>query len=280
MTYQPVIGVGGYGGWRILETTRVRQQETFDSSATIARDIEYFRANIESATSAEALVGDRQLLTVALGAFGLGDEINKPAFIRRVLEDGTESSTAFANRLGDQRYREFSEAFGYGNITNGTSIFLESFQEDVIARYKTLEFERAVGNIDDDMRLALNFKRAIEDISTGENVDNVGWLSIMGQAPLREVVATALGLPDATSQLDIDRQVEIFEDKALTVLGSSSASVFTDPAKVEDTIRRFFLFRQIESGPSATTAGLGALTLLQSSALGGGATVNLFQSQF
>ena len=51
--------------------------------------------------SAEALVKDRRLLTVALGAFGLDGEIDKKFFIRKVLEGGTEASDSLANRPYD-----------------------------------------------------------------------------------------------------------------------------------------------------------------------------------
>ena len=40
--------------------------------------------------SAADLVADRRLLKVALGAFGLEGEIDKKAFIRKVLEEGTD----------------------------------------------------------------------------------------------------------------------------------------------------------------------------------------------
>jgi len=279
MTFQPIIGAGGYGGWRILEATQVRQRETFDRSPVLARDIEYFRANIENARTAEDLVKDRRLLTVALGAFGLRDEIGKKAFIQKILEGGTDDPRSFANRLGDPRFQALAKAFDYGNITQGSNVLLKSFQEDVIARFKTQEFERAVGEVDNDMRLAMNFKREIGALAASDTADRSGWLRVMGNKPLRELLTTALGLPSSISELDIDKQREIFADKSLQVFGNKSVAVFKDPAKIEDAIRRFFLFRQLANGPSADTPGMAALTMLQSSGLGQGGGLNLLLSQ-
>ncbi len=280
MFFTPTIGVGGYPGWLVLERSRERQQEVFDRSPEISRNVDYFRQNIGSALTAEALVTDRRLLTVALGAFGLSEEIGKRAFIRRVLEEGTERSDAFANRLNEPRYRAMAEAFGYGDIIQGSSVLLRSFQEDLIARYKSAEFERAVGETDPDMRLALNFKSAIGAIATADNVDRVGWFQIMGQRPLRELLATALGVPSSAAQLDIDQQREIFRDRARRLFGNDSPSVFADSANIDVAIRRFFLFRQIENGPGAQTGGAAALTLLQNtSGLQGAALTNLLLSQ-
>lgn len=277
--FRPAIIVSGYSGWRVLEKTEPKQRETFEKSPGLLRDIEYFKENISKAKTAEDLVKDRRLLTVVLGAFGLGDEINKRGFILRILEGGTDADDSFANRLNEPRFKAMAKALGYGNIA-GPKIELNSFQDDIISRFKSLEFERAVGDVDSDMRLAMNFKREILAIAQTESVDRSGWLQAMGQLPVRTLLSTAFGFPDAVAQLDIDRQVEMFEAKAQDLYGDKSAAVFLDPENVEDVIRRFFLFQQMKSGPNASTPGAAALTMLQTSALGGGASIaNLFLSQ-
>ncbi len=280
MFFQPVIGTGGYSGWLILQRTETRQREIFEQSPTLERNIDYFRENIQNALSAKDLVSDRRLLSVALGAFGLDEEINKRAFVQKILEDGTESSQAFANRLNEPRYLAFAQAFSYGNADGGARVLLEDFQEDIIARYKVRAFDRAVGEVDNDARLALNFRREISDIVSGDSSETTIWFRIMGQQPIREVVATAFNLPQEISQLDVDRQRELFEDKAARVLGTSDPNVLADPDVIDDLLRRFFLVRQTENGPTSLTPGFSALTLLQNTALGAGATQNLFQSQF
>ena len=277
--FQPAVGTGGYLGWRVLENSEVRQREQFEQSPLIEREVEYFRENISKATSAEALVEDRRLLRVALGAFGLGDELNKGAFIQKILEEGTLEDRSFANRISDQRYRDLADTFSYGNLVD-PEVGSEAFREDIIARYKTLEFERAVGDVDGDMRVAMNFKREIGDIAaTAVENETTAWFQIMGNPPLRELVATALNIPAEASQVDIDQQQEFFADRAQSVFGSSSPEIFSDPDTVNDIIRRFFLNRQLENGPGVLTPGFGALTLLQNTTLGAGASLNLFLSQ-
>lgn len=279
MAFLPIAPIGGYGGWLVLQRTAPVQRAAFEKSPQLQREIDYFRENIAKATTAEALVKDRRLLAVALGAFGLGDEIDKRAFIRKILEEGTDDPKSFANRLNEPRFKAFAKAFGYGNLLGGTNVALNSFQGDIVARFKSLEFERAVGESDADMRLAMNFKREIATIASGENVDRVGWLQAMGQKPLRELLTTAFGLPVSLAKLDVDQQKGIFEEKSLKMFGEKSIAVLKDPEKVDAIIRRFFLFRQVEAGPSPTTRGAAALTLLQSSAIGGDGAANLFLSQ-
>ena len=278
MFFQPAIGTGGYTGWIILGRTEARQRETFEKSPTLNQNIDYFLENISKAKTAEDLVSDRRLLTVALGAFGLGDEINKQAFVQRVLEDGTESGEGLATRLSDPRYTKFAEAFGYGNASNGSNVLLQDFRNDIVARYKSLEFERAVGEVDDDMRLGMNFRREISDIADPETKEKTAWFQIMGQKPLREVLSVALNIPKDVGSLDIDRQQEIFADKAKSLLGDSNPAIFDDPEVVDEVLRRFFLMRQVENGPSADTPGFAALTLLQGGPIGGESLFNLLIS--
>lgn len=279
MAFLPAIGTGGLLGWRILEKTAPTQQAAFERTPTLNRNIEYFRENIDKALTAKDLVADRRLLTVALGAFGLSDEINNRGLILRMLEGGTDEERALANRFADPRYRAFVKAFSYGNSDAGLKILTKSFQDDVVSRYKALSFERAVGDVDNDMRLAMNFKREIADIAGGDHSDRTKWFQLMGNRPLRELVATALNIPDSVSQLDLDRQQEIFADKAQRMLGVSSMDAFNEPEKMDLVIRRFFLNRQLEQGPSQTTPGYAALSMLQSSGLGASSLSNLILSQ-
>ncbi len=71
MSFQPVVPLSGYVGWRFLERTIDAQQEAFNTSQPIARATDYFREKIAQVRTADDLVADRQLLSVALGAFGL-----------------------------------------------------------------------------------------------------------------------------------------------------------------------------------------------------------------
>lgn len=154
-------------GWRFLQRTGASQQAAFETSATIRRDVDYFREKIGSVTSATELVADRRLLKVALGAFGLEGDIDKKAFVRRVLEENLLDVKALANRLTAPAYKDMAEAFGFGGLT-GAQTGRPGFAEGIVAAYKTRAFRSAVGEVNDDMRLALNFRREIADLSAGE----------------------------------------------------------------------------------------------------------------
>ena len=50
---------------------------------------------------------------VALGAFGLQDDLPNRFFIQKVLEGGTLSTDSLANKLSDPRYAALAKAFGF-----------------------------------------------------------------------------------------------------------------------------------------------------------------------
>ena len=86
MTFQPVIPFGGNAGWSFLQRTLESQQATFEKGTVLRRDVDYFRENIGNISTAADLVADRRLLNVALGAFGLDDDLPNKAFIQKTCK--------------------------------------------------------------------------------------------------------------------------------------------------------------------------------------------------
>ena len=265
MSFQPIIPFSGVAGWSFLNRTLEDQTDAFTETQKIKRDREYFRENISSVSTAQDLVADRRLLSVALGAFGLGEDINNTFFIKKVLEDGTLDEKALSNRLGDKRYSEFSRTFGFGDTGIGYTK-ISSFAEKIIASYETKEFERAVGDQDENLRLALGFQKDLSDIMSKQTTEDGYWFSVLGSPPLRRVFEQALGVPSAVATLDLDRQVEEFRSRADRVFGNSEVSEFANPDVQEDLVKRFLIRAELASFTATTSSGSIALTLLQNAA--------------
>jgi hypothetical protein len=263
MSFAPVIPLGGYAGWSYLKRTLPQQQAAFDAAPERQRDAEYFRARIGSIGTAEALVADRRLLRVSLGAFGLEDDINNRFFIRKVLEDGTLREGALALRLADSRYREFSAAFGFGDFPV-PSTRLSDFADRTLGAFAQRQFEAAVGRQDASLRLALNAEREVARLAGRAQGEDTKWFSVMGAQPLRQVFQTALGLPPSFAAIDIDQQLGVLKEKTERLFGNSGISQFAAPQQMERLVRTFLLRAGTEAQPAATAAGSAALLLLQS----------------
>src|SRR5271156_3156553 len=73
----------------------------------------YYEANIGGVTSIQDFVGNYRLLSYALDAYGLGDQIAAKALITQVLQGGVSNPKSLANALPDSRWRAFAAAFSF-----------------------------------------------------------------------------------------------------------------------------------------------------------------------
>jgi hypothetical protein len=262
VSYIPIIPTGGNAGWAYLQRTRETQQAAFEGSAVVQRDTDYFKENIGRINSAEELVKDYRLLKVTLGAFGLGEDINSKFFVRKVLEEGTLSKDAFANKLSDKRYREMAQAFGFDLSTPRSKV--SDFPDRILSAYRERQFEVAVGEQDQSLRMVMGFDRDLGNVVKNASSEDSMWFSIMANKPLRSVFESAFNLPTAVGTLDIDRQLEIFREKSEAFFGTSNPADFLEPENQEELTRRFLVQSDLSAGMSMLTPGAAALTLLQS----------------
>lgn len=261
MTIRPLIPQTGVMGWRFLQRTMGQQMAAFGQGATIQRDTTYFEAHIQHIDTAEQLVSDRRLLRVALGAFGLQDDIDNRYFIRKVLEGGTFTPDALANRLADDRYTRLAKTFGFGDLSVPHSK-ISDFGQKITGLYRDQQFQRAVGEQDGAMRLALYAQTQLPSLAADKGSDSTKWFRVMGTAPLRQVFEKALGLPHSFGRLDLDQQLGVLREKSERQLGIRSVNDLADPDIRDRLINRFLIRGQVQTS-SNLHHGATALSLLQ-----------------
>lgn len=261
MTFSPIVPFGGYSGWAFLKRTQTSQKAAFDTTATVKRDEDYFRAKIGKVNSAEELVADRRLLQVALGAYGLEGDINNKYFIKKVLADGTLTDGTLANKLANKQYEKLSAAFGFGDFSTPRNK-LSDFADKTLALYKQRQFETAVGEQNGDYRIALNAERELPALAKKTSSEDTLWYTVLGNVPLRRVFEGALGLPKSFGSIDLDQQLSTMKTRLEARTGSNSLRQFVDPAKVESIIRRFLVQSDLTNASAQTPQG-SALELLQ-----------------
>jgi hypothetical protein len=262
VTFQPILPSSGYVGWAFLKRTMTSQSTSFAAQSSMRAEEDYFRDKIGKISTAADLVADRRLLKVTLEAFGLEGDLNSRYFIRKVLEDGTLKTGALANSLADKQYAKLSAAFGFGDYDTPRTK-LSDFADKIIASWKDRRFESAVGEQNNDLRLALNTRRELASVAGSGGSEVTKWYRIIGNTPLRTVFQTALGLPTTFGKLGVDQQVSILQNKASAAFGATSVSQFTDPDKVETLIRRYLARGEANAVAATTGRGVTALAMLQ-----------------
>lgn len=263
MSYAAIVPIGGHAGWAFLQRTRMQQQEAMSASPGQQRLTDRFAEKIASITSAEDLVSDRALREVALGAFGLQDDMENRAFLIQVLNSNTYDEGSLASRLGDKRYLTFARTFGFGDI-GGARTGDVGFARRTIDAFQDQQFEISVGDSDENLRLAMSVERELARINERSSLsDDARWYTVMATPPLRAVFQTALGLPDSFGALDVDQQLQEFRARAESRLGSGKVSDFSSTEMQEKLISTFLSGSEAKAlAAGSSSSGQLALTVL------------------
>lgn len=279
MVFQPVIPLSGLAGWNFLQETYDSQLDTYSKSPSIERDIEYFKEKFAQPLAVEDFLSDPRLRRVTLTAFGLNGEEWKTGYIRNILEEVQDPESTFLQRLNNTQYTNFAEAL---EPANGQINLITSEIDTIAARYAAESFELAVGQQNDSMRLALNYRDGVSEVVTEDSSDEAILFKLLGSEPIRAVLDTALGIPADLAQLDIDRQAEYLDDRLKSQFGINSVQDLKDPEVVDQVLKRFQILAGINQNFASTSSASTALVLLGNAASGFGAVAsqNLFLSGF
>lgn len=232
-----------------------RQVEATAKDPVVQRATTYFRDNLTTNTTAQDLVSDYKMLQVALGAFGLGDDIANKAFIRKVLESDLGNKTSLVNRLSDKRYLKLAQEF------QGRSDDPVATGQAMSQAYVQQQFQKRVGEGDESYRLAMNARNELKDFATRSSSDKTMWYEVLGSEPLRKVFQGAFGFGNSIGNLPVDRQVEDFMAASERVLGSSSFSRIGSDGTIDKLVTRYLALSQIQTTSSSNRYSA-ALTLL------------------
>ncbi len=262
MSFQPILPQPGLAGWAFLQRTKQMQQANFVKSPSIERDVEHFRSAFHEITSAAALVDNPRALKVALGAFGLQDQFNSRALIRKIVEDGVSERGALANRLADKRFLDFARAFEYLSAPDNMSP-QSNFPEDIIVSYQRKLFEAAVGEQDRSIQLALTLQHELPKLSVDYSSNTARWFAVIGNPYLRESFQISLGFPQEFSFLDVESQVLRMKSAAQRKYGTSDFIELSRDEHLEQITRDFLVMSQLRGLAVQSTSSSIALTLLR-----------------
>jgi len=273
--FTPVIPSSGLVGWNFLQSTYDQQFATFSNGVEIKAESDYLTEKLSSPIAVEDFLDDRRLLRSTMTAFGLEGEEWKRGFISKVLEEVGDPDSTFLTRLNNTAYTNFAEAF---QPIDGQILLTPSAIADVSQRYKEQQFTIAVGEVDTNMRLNLNFQSEIGELVSADSSNDANMFRILGSIPARTVLEQALNLPTEIRSLDLEQQAKIFQDSLESTFRISDVTELTTEENIGRVIERFSAISSINDGPSASTPGATALTLL--SGIGANASQNLFLSGF
>jgi hypothetical protein len=218
----------------------------------VQRDTTYYLAHIGDVKTADQLIKNSRLFSYAMKAFGLSDMVYAKAFVRKVLNEGISSSSTFANKLVDTRYREFAAAFNFAalgaNATKATAA-----TSGTVDKYVRQALEEDAGLQNEGVRLALYFQRKAPGITTAYH--------ILADKALTKVVQTALGISSLTSMADVDKQASMLTKQI-------NFKDFQNQDKLKTFLQRFSAMWEGENGQAMSTTATPSILVDQPIELG------------
>jgi hypothetical protein len=236
--------------YALIASNLPRSLTTTAAKPQVSRETAYYLAHIENVKSIDDFLADDRVFAYAMKAFGLKDMAYAKAFMRKVLTEGIDKRDSFANTLSDARYREFVETFNFARYNTTTTIF-ERTRQGTVDRYVRQTLEEDAGAQNEGVRLALYFERKAPSITSA--------LGILADAALLKVVQTALGIPAATSAMDLDKQAQIISARL-------DVADLKDPDKLASFLRRFASLWELDN-PSSSFGADGQTAVLFSQPL-------------
>lgn len=227
-------------GYRMIASDMQRALDRTAQQPEVKRESDYYLSKIADIDSIEQFMGDDRIYQYAMRAHGLEDMIYAKAFMRKVLSEGTDNPKSFANQLADSRFREFAQTFNFVRYGATTTTFTRT-QQGTVDNYIRQTLEVRQGEENEGIRLALYFQRKAPGVAST--------YSLLADRALLKVTQVALGLSEATSTLDIDRQAEMIAKKL-------DIADLKDPEKLDRLLTRFTALWEIEnpSLPPASSA--------------------------
>lgn len=208
------------------------------TNPVLIKQTQDYLVDIRKITSIDEFLADDDVYQFALKAWGLSEKLGDKAFIRKVLEGGVADPASFANKQTDGKWASFATAFNFAEH-GATTTTRNPAQQDAVGMYLRQTLEENAGKENEGVRLALYFERKAGTIKNA--------FSILSDPALANVVRTALGLPDAMAQADVDVQARMLEKRL-------NFADFQNPKALGKFLARFSAMYEIKNGTPATAS--------------------------
>ncbi|MBD9493096.1 MULTISPECIES: DUF1217 domain-containing protein [unclassified Ensifer] len=189
----------------------------------IAREAEYYKENIGSVKTVEEFLNDYRLYSYAMKAHGLEDMTYAKAFMRKVLESDLSDESSFANRLTDERYRNFAQAFSF---SSSKPVAQTNAQQDALIGL----YNERIASLDTAMRGEMAYFGAAMDLVT--DVDK-----FLGNERLRSFAFTVFDIDPKTFNYTEVRDALTSDPAALTASRTAAVTRREEALKLQTDLQ-------------------------------------------
>jgi hypothetical protein len=214
----------------VLALQAAEKNQTQDVASTAAQPavqvaMKAFTQAVSSATSVSQLLSNPAFMNVFLTANNMSDQVGFTALAKQALTSNLSDPNSLANQLTDTRWKTVAKTYNFA--TAGlASLQTPAAIASIANAYATATWEAGEDKVTPGLSKALAFKAQASTITT---VDGV-----LGNPTVRNVVTTALGIPEQIAFQDIGAQEKAISDQL-------DVTQFQNPAFVETFAQRYLI---------------------------------------
>ncbi|MCZ8259508.1 MAG: DUF1217 domain-containing protein [Beijerinckiaceae bacterium] len=234
--------ISGYSLFKSLSADKVAVNTArYAKSATVEKEIEYFRERVGTMATPEDFLKDYRLLKFALTAYDMEDQLEYPARIKQILRDNSNDTAALVNRMTNAGYRTINADFAF--FTKGTQKLKDkTFIDGVVEKYKNARYEISLGELNPAVSDAMYFQRKIAAVKNG--------YEIIGDPVLFDVALTALNLPRSAAGAKVERLKVTLESKL-------DMEKLKDATYTRKLVERYLVLKDVQNMQSQSDGLLG-----------------------
>jgi hypothetical protein len=186
-TYSATLPIVDY---KIASANQDQLMAQFQRTPDYTQGVADYQAGVSKITTVDQFLNNYKVLKVALAAYGMSDQISSKGLLKELLTENPSGSTALAQRMGNQSYLAFAQAYWSLSEDGGAGLQSPASINNTISRYTQKQYAQWLGNKDNDPALAtaLNARQTLQD---AVNVTNVG--ALYAQYQSQPNVAQAVG---------------------------------------------------------------------------------------
>lgn len=223
-------GNAGSGQSPIIALATAERDQARDIKRTaaepeVARAIKTFTAAVKGATDVRQLLANPGAMRVLLIANGLGDQANFTALARKALMSNPADPKSVVNQLTDLRWKPVVKTYQFA--TKGLSVIKDPKVIDTVAgAFAEFSWRQSLEKSTPGLSKALTFRAQAAKFTSADQ--------ILGDAVMRDVVTTALGIPKQIAFQPLEAQ-----EKAITT--RLDIKKLQDPKFVENFTKRYLM---------------------------------------
>lgn len=211
----------------------------------VERTLAQFNAAVQGASSVQQLLSNPDVLNVLLTANGLGSQTGFTALAQKALMSDPSDPNSLVNQLTDTNWKSAAQTYQFA--TKGLAVIQNPQVLSTIANaYAEVLWRQSLDSTVPGLSNALSFKQQASSITS---VDQ-----ILGDATLRTVVTTALGIPQQIAFQDLNAQETAISSRL-------DISKFKDPSFVSAFTQQYLLAAAASTGTAATGTSLDSLAV-------------------